>query len=356
LPNSKTTGSRSRASARTSKPKSPSSAKQGAESRAEDLAGDESGEGPRSRPFWSGTISFGLVTIPVDLYSATRSTRSSLRMLAPSGTPIARRYFNEGGKPVDGGELERGYELEDKSHVVVTDDELEALAPEQSRDIDLSRFVAREEIPPLYFERAYILAPAGNSNLAYRLLASTLERTKKAGIASFVMRGKQYVVAIVAEHGLLRAETLRFAEELRTPETVGLPDKVEAPASKIKAFRAAIDKATGTTVPEKQLEDTYWKRLEKLVEQKRKHKEDLIAPPQIEDAEENLAEVIDLVAVLRRSLGQTSDDKDKAATRKTVKSTRPDKKPVKKAAKKRAPTKARSRAEPRSSPRAAHGR
>lgn len=271
---------------------------------------DGSEGAPRARPFWSGTISFGLVTIPVDLYAATRSVRSSLRMLAPSGTPVARRYFDESGKELESAALERGYELEDGKFVPVTDEELDALAPEQSRDIDLTRFVERDSIPPLFFERAYILAPSGNSNIAYRLLASTLERTKRAGMASFVMRGKQYVVAIVAEQGLLRAETLRFAEELRTPTSIGLPEPSEPSAQKVKTMRAAIHKEHGGSPTSAELADVYWQRLEKLVEKKRKSGEDVVNPEPVEAEGEDLAEVIDLVAVLRQSLGQTESAND----------------------------------------------
>ncbi|HEX5660201.1 MAG TPA: Ku protein, partial [Polyangiales bacterium] len=125
----------------------------------------------RSRAFWSGTISFGLVTIPVELYSATHESRRSMRMIAPSGKPVSRRYFSEDGKPLDGEHIARGYELDD-AYIVVTDEELEALAPEQSRDIELSRFVEKDSISPLFFEHAYVMAPAGSSNAAYRLLAS----------------------------------------------------------------------------------------------------------------------------------------------------------------------------------------
>lgn len=297
---------------------------------SDDVQLDENGEPTGARSFWSGTISFGLVTIPVELYSATRTTRSSLRMLAPSGSPVSRRYFTDEGKPVDNDVLARGYELDKGDYVVVSDDELDSLAPEQSRDIDLSRFVDRAAIPPLFFERAYILAPSGKSNVAYRLLAATLERANKAGIASFVMRGKQYAVAIVAEDGLLRAETLRFAEELRTPDSIGLPAREEPSAAKVKAMHAAIDKAKKTAVPDTELADTYWQRLEALVAKKQKSGEDLVQPEQPDEQEDNLAEVIDLVAILKRSLGQKGESastspKKAAAKRspsKTVKSTR----------------------------------
>lgn len=288
----------------------------------EALLDEESG--PTSKPFWSGTISFGLVTIPVDLYSATKSTRINLRMLAPSGTPVVRRYFSESGKPLDGGQIERGYELEKGEFVPVTDDELEALAPEQSRDIDLSRFVPREAIPPRFFERVYVLAPSGSSNVAYRLLAHTLERKKRAGMATFVMRGKQHAVAIVADGGILRAETLRFADTLRTPEDLELPEPEKPSAPKLKAMKSVIARATKSALPQRELTDTYWKRLETLVAKKEKRGTDLVEPVAPEAEQESLAEVIDLVAVLQKSLGQGAAAKKKAsATTKRAATKRP---------------------------------
>lgn len=309
---------------------------------ADELLDDET---PRARPFWSGTISFGLVTIPVDLFAATRTTRTSLRMLAPSGNPVARRYFNEAGKRLDDGEIERGYELERDEYVMVTDDELEALAPEQSRDIDLSRFVPRDEIPTAFFDRVYILAPAGNSNVAYRLLAHTLEQTKRAGIARFVMRGKQHAVAIVADGGVLRAETLRFADELRTPKDLELPEPKKPSAAKLKAMRGVISHTAKSNLPTRELADTYWKRLEALVAKKHKRGADLVAPETADEPQENLAEVIDLVAVLQRSLGQgarTNDEEDSKGKAAFSKSGRPG--PKKAATKSAAPKRAKPRA------------
>lgn len=271
--------------------------------RGTEHAAEPTDEHTGSRAFWSGTISFGLVTIPIELFGATRTTRRSLRMLAPSGTPIARRYFTEDGKPVDDETIARGYELDKDEYVVVSDDELERLLPEQSRDIALSRFVDRAAIPPLFFERAYIMAPTGQSNAAYRLLAATLERNGKAGLASFVMRGKQYVVAIVGQDGLLRAETLRFADELRTPEAVGLPAVETASEAHVKRLRAAIAKAVARSVPSGELADTYWQRVEALAKKKLHKHEDFVGSTDTHDPEENLAEVIDLVAVLKKSLG-----------------------------------------------------
>jgi DNA end-binding protein Ku len=280
-------------------------------------AKSSSEEGPRSRAFWSGTISFGLVTIPVELYSATHESRRSLRMIAPSGQPVSRRYFSEDGKPLNG-QIARGYEL-DGEYILVTDDELDSLAPEQSRDIELSRFVGKDAISPLFFEHAYVMAPAGNSNAAYRLLASTLENSGKAGIARFVMRGKQYPVAIFGVGGLLRAHTMRFAEELRSAKSVGLP-AVKVDARKAKTMRTLIGKHKLRGEPTKLLtaHDDKEEKLEALVKKKQKAGGDdvLHVAPEQQEASGQMAEVIDLVAILKKSLGQGASTPKAAATAK----------------------------------------
>jgi DNA end-binding protein Ku len=185
---------------------------------------DETSEEGGGRAFWSGMLSFGLVSVPVDLLPAHSSSRAPLRMLDTDGTPLARRYYCPvDEQEVEADQLERGYELDDGKIVVVTDEELEALAPKKSREIDLRRFVDRDSIDPLYFERSYFLAPGKGSGKAYRLLASVMESSRRAGIASFVMRDKEYLVAIFAEGGLLRGETLRFADQVRSSRSVGLP-------------------------------------------------------------------------------------------------------------------------------------
>src|SRR5881397_2271715 len=149
------------------------------------------------RPFWSGTLTFGLVSVPVDLYPGNRTNRAPLRMLGPRGEPLARRYFSQKTKrDLDNDEMVRGYELDKDKYVIVTDEELERLAPEKSRDIDLRRFVQLKEIPPLYFDRSYFLAPSEGSEKAYKLLSETMQKEKLAGVATFVMRGKEYLIAI----------------------------------------------------------------------------------------------------------------------------------------------------------------
>ena len=197
---------------------------------------DETERGDPEAPhaFWSGTITFGLVSVPVEL--------------APDGTPLAREYYCPAHEsPVPSEDLARGHRVEGAGFVTVDDEELEALDPGKTRDISLLRFVHRREIPLFAFERGYHLVPAGESTKAYRLLAETMERLDQAGIATFVMRGREHPVAIFAEDGLLRAETLRFADEVRTPETVGLPEPEEVPRAEVKRFAKLIASLGGET-------------------------------------------------------------------------------------------------------------
>ncbi len=264
----------------------------------------ETDEAVRARAFWSGTISFGLVSIPVNLFSATQPRRVSLRMLAPDGTPLSRRYYDpETDREVPRDRIVRGYEIEKDRFVVVTDEELESLAPEKTRDIDLRVFVDRAAIDPVHFERPYFLTPGGNSTKAYRLLAATMERTNRAGIATFVMRTKEYLVAILAENGILRAETLRFHDEIRPVEEIGLPAGPERDAKRVKALEKAIEERTRKTLDESELEDQYAERLMTVVERKRKKGEDVVrAPAEVVDEEAAGTQVIDLMEVLKRSL------------------------------------------------------
>jgi DNA end-binding protein Ku len=276
------------------------------------VAEQEDDVGPRS--FWSGTITFGLVSIPVELFPANRSQRVSLRMVSPDGVPLTRRYFcPKEERELDWDELVRGYEIEKDTFVVVTDEELDKLAPEKTRDIDLRRFVDAEEIDPIYFERAYYLTPGGNSTKAYRLLAATMEQTNKAGMATFVMRGKEYLVAILAGNGILRAETLRFADEVRTAEDVGLPAPEKPKAAFVKQIEKAIAANTAKKLDEKELADRGAERLLELVAKKEKSGADVVAAPEGTDAPPPSDGVIDLMEVLKRSLQGAGGTADGAA-------------------------------------------
>ena len=300
-----------------------------ASARSTAVEDDENVEQPGGmRSFWTGTITFGLVTVPVALYSATRMRGVSLKMIGPDESPVRRVYVcSKDEAPLDADDIVRGYEVEKGKFVVVTDDELEAIEPRKSREIDLRLFVDRSQIDPVYYQRAYFLVPAGGTNKAYRLLAEVMEKKDQAGIATFVMRAKEYLVAIIAENGILRAETLRFADEVREPDDVGLPKIAKAAPADVKKFETQITRHS-KKLDLHDLLDDYAERLEKLVAQKEKKKKDVVKAVEDPDADEGGeggGEVVDLLAVLSRSLGQGG-----AAARRPAKRA---------AAKKRAPAK-----------------
>jgi DNA end-binding protein Ku len=271
----------------------------------------------RVRPIWSGTLSFGLVSVPVDLYPAQRSARVSLRLLDPHGTPLARRYYcPKDDTEVSGDDLVRGYEVAEGEYVVVTDEELEALDPKKSRDIDLRRFVEASSLDPLYFERAYFLAPGAESTKAYRLLAEIMEREGRAGIATFVLRDKEYVIAIFAQAGLLRAQTLRFRDEVRDADGIGLPKRHDVARALVQRIEKAIEKTGEKRFEPAELEHESADRLRELAEAKHRRGEDVAlhaGPAEDETASPN---VLDLMAVLKRSLreGQPSAASSKRRT------------------------------------------
>lgn len=279
--------------------------------RDEDAANDEAAaQAPAAvRSFWSGTITFGLVSIPVDFYAAARGRQKSMKMVDREGHALGRRFYcSAEGKALANDDLVRGYETDDGKMVVITDAEFVRAAPEESRDIELSRFVPLAQIPPMHYERPYFLAPAGRSGKAYALLTQTMERAGKVGIGRLVMRGHEYLVAIIAERGVLRAETLRHADELRTPEGIGLPKPGSKPdAALVKALAKEIDALEKDALDFDELEDREAESLRALAERKAKKHQDVIRTAAAEDEDEGeqagSAQLIDLMQLLRKSLG-----------------------------------------------------
>lgn len=277
-----------------------------------------------ARSFWSGTITFGLVSIPVALYAANQSRRISLRMVGPEGTPLARRYFtSKDDKELDPDEIVRGYEVEKGRFVIVDDEELERLAPERTRDIDLRQFVRASEIDPMYFERAYYLIPNGQSTKAYRLLAQVMEETDRAGIATFVMRTKEYLVAIIAENGILRAETLRFADELRTPADIGLPEPAKVAPAAVKKMDQAIGRLAESSLPRSEMKDESADRLMKVVNKKLRAGEDVVHVDTPKDDDEQPSDIVDLMQILKQRLQAASAADDDAAPRRPAAKKKP---------------------------------
>jgi DNA end-binding protein Ku len=266
----------------------------------------EESAGRHGRPIWSGTISFGLVTVPVQLVSGNRGKPVAMHMVTTEGKQLARRYFTENGrKPLEDDDIVRGYEIEKGKFVVVEDEELEALAPEVTRDIDLSVFVPVADVDPMYFVRSYILIPGPGGAKAYRLLARVMEEMGRAGIARFVMRGKEYLVALIAENGILRAETLRFANELRSAKDVGLPEPKHVAAADERRIAAQMKKLYKATFNPRELTDTTSEGLIKIAEKKKKAGDDVVKITPAEREEEAAVpsgNVLDLMERLKQSL------------------------------------------------------
>jgi DNA end-binding protein Ku len=271
----------------------------------------EERESAAVRSLWSGTITFGLVSIPVDLLTAVRPRQTAMKLVDSGGHALGREYHcSKEDKRLDYDDLVRGYETDEGKMVVITDQEFESVAPEMSADIELRSFVPLEQIPALYFQKPYFLAPSGKSAKAYVLLAQTMEHTGRVAIGSFVMRGHEYLVAIVPDNGVLRADTLRYADEIRTPESLELPKRGKVAAAKVSAFSKAIENLTHKELNIAELEDREAQQLQSLVQAKQKDRDAVVHPKGAEAAEETEAgegaKIIDLMEVLRNSLSKSA--------------------------------------------------
>jgi DNA end-binding protein Ku len=260
------------------------------------------------RSLWSGTITFGLVSIPVDLLSAVQPRHTAMKLVDEAGHALGRQYrCSKEDKKLNGDELIRGYETGSGEMIAISDSEFESVAPEMSGDIELRSFVPLEQIPSVYFQKPYFLAPSGKSTKAYHLLAATMERTGRVGIGSFVMRGHEYLVAIVSDNGVLRADTLRYADEIRTPESIGLPKRRKGAARQVNAFVKDIEALRHHAVNLAEFEDKDAAALEALAKSKRKDDDRVIHRSGLEEADGSAAsdaKIIDLMAVLRKSLSK----------------------------------------------------
>lgn len=236
-------------------------------------------------------------------------------MLGPDGTPLRREYVcPEDEEPVPSEEIVRGYEVEEGQWVLVSDEELEALEPRRSRDIDLRQFVRREELPPLFFQRAYFLAPSGDSSKAYRLLAATMEEKDRVGIATFVMRGKAYVVAIIAEKGVLRAETLRYADEVRSLEEIGTEVLPRPDSKEVRRIVKRIEKMTADELDPEEMRDEWAERVRSRAEEKLAQENDVI---RVAEASPEEQELVDIMEVLKQRLGAQPDEEQQVLSEQT---------------------------------------
>ena len=263
-----------------------------------------------ARPIWSGTISFGLVSVPVKMYSATESKELRFHFLhkddlSPIGYDKVRK---DTGEHVDPDDIVRGFEIEKGRYVELTDEDIDRLDIELTHSIDICDFVDIDEIDPIYFRKAYYLLPEDGLEKPYRLLLAALEDTGKVGIAKVVIRNKQHLAALRPWEGVLLLETMYFADEIRKPES--LDGKGELRKPEIEMARSLVENLSDTFDPEK-YDDTYRKELLALLKEKAETGE--ISAPRAAPEE---GEVVDLMAALRESVEQTKRQRKRSTPRK----------------------------------------
>jgi DNA end-binding protein Ku len=256
-----------------------------------------------ARGLWKGAISFGLVNVPVELHSAKRRsaeldmTMLDKRDLAPVGY---KRVNKATGKEVPWGEVVKGYEYRDDKYVVMSDEDFRRANPEAAKTVDIQAFVELADIAPQYFETPYYLVPGKRGEKAYALLRETLKKAGKAGIASVVIRTKQYLAALIAQDELLVLNTLRYHDELKQPADLEIPSAKVTAKEMDMALRLVEDMADAWK-PEK-YKDTFRDDLMKRIEEKVKagQTEEITAPEKERKGEKS--EVIDLMSALKKSL------------------------------------------------------
>ena len=251
------------------------------------------------RPIWSGTISFGLVSVPVRMYSATESKELKFHFLhkddlSPIGYDKVRK---DTGEHVDPDDIVRGFEIEKGRFVELTEEDLDRLDIELTHSIDICDFVDIEEIDPIYFRKAYYLLPRDGAEKPYRLLLRALDESGKVGIAKVVIRKKQHLAALRPWNGVILLETMYFADEIRKPESVDSGGKLRS--AEVEMARSLVDNLSDSFDPEK-YDDTYRKELLDLLREKAETGE--ISAP---DEEPEEAEVVDLMSALRESVERT---------------------------------------------------
>jgi DNA end-binding protein Ku len=258
-----------------------------------------------ARAIWSGAISFGLVNIPVKLYSAVqRKTVRFNQLDGEDNTRIQQKRVNaDTGEEVPYDRLVKGYEISPDRYVVVEPGELDALQPEKTRTIDIQDFVDLHEIDPIFYDHPYYLAPGQGADKAYALLYSAMEASEKVGIARVVIRSKEQLVAIRPREGILAMETMLFSDEVVAPSEVGdLPDAKKAKASKkeVDMAQQLIESLT-TEFDPSQYRDEYRDAVLEMIERKAEgHTVDVEAPPAPE-----AEEVPDLMAALEASISSS---------------------------------------------------
>jgi DNA end-binding protein Ku len=254
------------------------------------------------RPIWSGSISFGLVNVPVKLFSAVnRKTVHFNQIDSRTGSRIKYKKVSAAdGEEVPAEAIVKGYELPSGQSVLVGDDELGALDPEAARTIDIEEFVDLDQIDPIFYDAAYYVAPDKATAKPYALLARAMEETKKVGIARFVMRSKQYLCAVRPSEGRLLLSTMVYADEVNDPTAIPELEAAEAAdisAKELAMARQLVESLAGDFEPAR-FEDTYREKVLDLIERKAEGETGLVEVPEPEAADK----VVDLMAALEASV------------------------------------------------------
>jgi DNA end-binding protein Ku len=281
-----------------------------------------------ARPIWTGAITFGLVSVPVAMYSATHEHEVSFHQFEKNTSDRIRyRRVNERtGKEVDFDDIVKGADVGGGEYVMLDQEELDSVAPGRSRSLTIDRFVDLDDIDPIYYQKTYFLGPGGEDTArVYGLLRDAMTDANRAAIGTLVMRGKEYLAAIRPDGDLLVLQTMFFADEVRDPkdEIEGLPRKGAAKKNELSMAQQLIDSMAGAWRPA-DFRDTYTDRVNELIEQKKAGKEVTVA-----EAAPEPTNVSDLFEVLKRSVENAQKSRSSA----------PEKAPAKKAPAKKAPAK-----------------
>jgi DNA end-binding protein Ku len=255
------------------------------------------------RAIWKGTISFGLVSIPISLYPATRREELKFRLLRKSDlSPVNyKRVAEADGKEVPWDQIVKGYEHEEGKYVVIKDEDFKRVDIEATQTVDIINFVRLEEINPLLFYKPYFMEPQKGGDKAYALLRDALEATGKIGIAKVVIKVRQHLAALKSQQNCLMLELMHFPDELLAVSEVKTPGAKTPGKAEMRMARQLIETMTAHWNPET-YHDDYHEALEKLIEDKIAH-----GDKQLPRAKRTKAatSALDLVSILQRSLQQT---------------------------------------------------
>ena len=266
------------------------------------------------RAIWKGSISFGLVNIPIALYPATRKEELKFRLLrAKDLSPVNyKRVAEADGKEVPWGEIVKGYEYEKGKFIVLKDKDFQRVDLEATQTVDIQDFVDVEEIDPIFFYKPYYLEPQKGGDKAYVLLRNALAQSNKVGIAKVVIKTRQYLAGVKAEGDVLILELMHFAEGLAAADKLNLPKKLELGKRELDMAKALVDSMSSKWNPEKYRDDYRDALMEVIEEKVESGGKEIEEKPKQKKAS---TKVIDLVAVLQESLAKTEGARKKQTTR-----------------------------------------